>query len=141
MEIWIFIFLMVVLYCIYYMIKNYKAANQSSVMILFYCQMLYSLIKKRNIKEDDYKKLITEIWETDSELLDYREFNKKWGMICKAFGVPVQYSDENNTYISGKVVLMIAAKMFDNRHILEQYREQSKRMKKINENIMNDTKY
>lgn len=138
---WSLIFLLIALYCGYYMIRNYKAANQSSIIVIFYYQMLHSLTKKRKFKEDDYKKLVAEVWEADSELLDYQEFNKKWGMICKALGVPIQYSDENNTYISGKIVPMIASRMFDNRHIFEQYGEQSERMKKINEDIMNNSNY
>ncbi len=135
------VLLLVALYCGYYMIKNYKTANQNAAMVLAYCQMLYILTEKSKFKESDYDKLVAEMWDIDSNLLNWQDFDKKWEKICRALKVSVQYTNTNKTNVNEKVVPIIASSMFDNRHIFQNYGERSERMKKITDDIMNDPKY
>jgi hypothetical protein len=149
MEIIVFILIIAVLYLWYHDNKttklanqNYKLADQNSTMVLTYAQMLYTLMEQKKFTEKDYLQLVTAMWEVDSNLGDeMRDFNPKWEKICLALDIKPQYDDNSKYRLSSKNIEAIATKLYRNRHLFQQYIEESNRSKKISERIMNDPKH
>jgi hypothetical protein len=141
MEFVTIILLLAIIYFAYYMGKKYKAVSQSTITGLAYAQLLYILMEEHNFKEADYHTLVAKMWDVDSDLLDYREFNKKWEKIATALNLVVHYEDGTGITISEKLPGQIATKIYHNRHLFQQYNEAAKRQRKSTEAIMNDHKY
>jgi hypothetical protein len=141
MEIFIVLLILAVVYLWWYNNRVTKVANQNTTMALAYSQLLYILMENHKYIEADYYKLVAKMWDVDSDLLDYREFNKKWEGIAIALGLTVYYEDESKTNISKKLPGHIAAKLWHNRHVFQQYNEASERSHRLSEEIMNDPKH
>ena len=138
---WAAVFLIIIAYLCYLIYKDEKVIKQNAYIATFWSQLLYFLTEQKKYKEKDYLRIITAIWELDSNLLATQEFNPKWEKILTAFKIPVIYDDKYNTTIKEDSIPILASKLYNERHTFQQYAEQSERSRRITEEIWNDPKY
>lgn len=128
----VFLLLLALAYLCFFYEKRLKL---NAMIALTYRQMLHTLMEQNKFNENDYKKLIATVWDIDSEVLSYQDFNKKWGAMCKVWQIIPGYADRN-TGMSVKVAEKVAAKMYRSRHVFQQYSEEAERLGKDMDEIL-----
>lgn len=134
-----FILLIVLLIEEYRFNATSKLLKKNYLLTLTWMSMLFLLIEEHKKREQDFTKLVKEMYENDSNFLNWQEFNKKWQTICESLKLSPRYSKTDNSLLelNDDMLEIIASKLYSNRVLFKKMQDSAKIAKAESENILN----